>query len=61
MVHGRVQGEEFSMRDFEASIYEIVPERWGDYHLAQDIVASLNKEERYTDVYEALKERGMNI
>ena len=49
------------MRDFEASIYEIVPERWGDYHLAQDIVASLNKEERYTDVYKALKERGMNI
>ena len=36
------RGNEFSMRDFEASIYEIVPEKWGDYHLAQDIMYTLN-------------------
>ena len=45
------------MSDFEASIYEIVSERWGDYHLAQDIVASLNQEASYQDKYQALKER----
>ena len=55
------RGEEFSTRDFEESIYEIVPERWRDHHLVQDIVTSLNQEGRYTDVYQALKERGMNI
>ena len=47
--------------EFERRVYVIIPQRKGDYHFAEDIIATLNKEGRYTDVYQHMKKSGMNI
>jgi hypothetical protein len=47
--------------EFEREIYRIIPRKDGDYHFAESIVNSLNDETRYTDVYERMRETGMNI
>lgn len=54
-------GRRIQHHDFEQELYKIVPTMNGDYHFAENVVASLNDEERYVDVYAALKESGMNI
>lgn len=54
-------GEALSHHKFESQIYEIVPARKGDYHFAESIVSTLNKEERYEEVYKYLQKNGMNI
>ena len=41
--------------------YEIVPSRRGDYYFAEDIVSTLNYEERWVKVYKHMKKDEMNI
>lgn len=54
-------GRKIPHHDFEQELYKIMPSKNGDYHFAETVVASLNDEDRFTDVYEALKKSGMNI
>jgi hypothetical protein len=50
-----------SHHNFETRVYEIVPLQNGNYHFAEGIVSSLNRERRYEDVYQYMKKDGMNI
>ena len=54
-------GHKINHHDFEDELYKIVPSKNGDYHFAEDVVGALNDEGRYTIVYEALRESGMNV
>jgi len=47
--------------EFERRVYEIVPNREGDYHFAEQIVATLKESQQYEDVYRHMKRDGMNI
>jgi len=47
--------------EFERTIYEIVPERRNDYHLAEAIVENLRHRDRYATVYKYMKTHGMNL
>jgi hypothetical protein len=47
--------------NFEQMVYEIVPNRKGDYHFAENIVMCLNDTNQYPDVYLHMKKSGMNI
>jgi len=54
-------GKPVSHYEFEERIYEIVPNRRGNYHFAEDVVSTLNDEGRWGEVYKHLKKDGMNI
>lgn len=48
--------------EFEQRIYKIVPSHKGDYHFAESIVSTLNREgNQWKKVYEHMKKSGMNI
>jgi hypothetical protein len=48
--------------EFERRVHQIVPQREGDYHFAENIVRTLNtKGFKYKAVYKHLKESGMNL
>ena len=47
-------------QEFERVIYRILPKHEGDYHIAESIVGCLNKEGRWTTVYEYMIKNGMN-
>ena len=55
------QGNPMNHADFEQRIYDIVPSKSGDYHFAESIVSTLNREHRYIGVYKHMKADGMNI
>lgn len=46
---------------FELRVYESDPSQNGNYHFAEQIVNTLNLEERYEDVYKHMKKNGMNL
>ena len=47
--------------EFEKRIYKIVPTHKNDYHFAQDVVSSLNRNGQFVDVYHHMKNSGMNL
>jgi len=55
------EGKTFHHSEFEDRIYQIVPQRKGDYHFAEEIVSTLNQEGRWQEVYQHMKKSGMNI
>ncbi|MDG6905028.1 MAG: DUF1878 family protein [Nitrososphaerota archaeon] len=54
-------GQKARLADFERELYKIVPSKDRDYHFAADVVGSLHDEEKYAELYDALKRRGMNV
>ncbi len=55
------KGNAIPHHDFEKRVYEIVPKEAGDYHFAEEIVASLNVSGQYRTVYDHMKKDGMNL
>lgn len=55
------EGKKVSHGEFEREVYKIFPDRWGDYHFAENIVSTLNEQSRWTPVYKYMKKNGMNI
>lgn len=56
------RGEETrSHAHFERSVYEIFPDRNGDYHFAEGIVRTLGRSGQYVNVYDYMMEDGMNL
>lgn len=47
-------GEHVNKGSFEQRVYEIVPEKYGDYHFAEFIALDLWKDGRWEDVFESL-------
>jgi hypothetical protein len=47
--------------EFERRVYEICPGYMGDYHFAEAIVSTLNDTHRWNDVYDYMKQNGMNL
>lgn len=50
-----------SHREFERSVYDIFPDRHGDYHFAEGIVQTLARGNRYREVYDYMLKNGMNL
>lgn len=46
--------------EFEIRVYDIVPERKGDFHFAESIVGTLFEENRWVEVAEHMAKNGMN-
>jgi len=53
--------EKVSHVAFETEIYRIFPKSYGDYHFAENIVATLGEKGRWETVYKFMKKDGMNI
>ena len=49
-----------SLLKIEQGIYEIVPEKNGDYHFVEEIIGALEDERRWVEVYNHLKKKGFD-
>jgi hypothetical protein len=50
-----------SRSQFEERIYQIVPTHENDYHFAQSVVRTLQRNGQFVEVYNHMKNKGMNI
>lgn len=53
--------EKRSHNAFEQRVYEIFPNKHGNYHFAEGIVRTLRREDRYREVYDYMLQSGMNL
>lgn len=55
------EGKKVSHFEFENGVYKIIPKFKNHYHMAEAIVATLNKEGKWQEVYKYMKKDGMNL
>ena len=54
-------GKELALCRIEQGIFELIPNKKGNYHLVKDIIGALNDEGRWVEVYNHLREKGADI
>ncbi len=53
-------GKRLALPRIEQGIYEIVPNKTGNYHFVKNIIGALNDEGRWVEVYNHLRDQGLN-
>jgi hypothetical protein len=54
-------GKKIELLKLENGIFELVPEQKGNYHFVKDIICTLKDEGGWVEVYNYLKESGLDV
>ena len=54
-------GKTVELLQLEAGIFQLIPQQKGNYNFVKDIIGTLNDERRWVEVYNHLKQQGIDI